>query len=359
MSKMLMTLMSTQSPQWADYADQLPWRSPSGATEDRNSSIRSAARTAFKVAVALWGDRGSQPHGRTRGRREATRGGRPLGRPRIATLALPVQHRVAGLWRSPSGATEDRNDLAHVAARDAIEGGGRPLGRPRIATYTTHCSASIRYRRWRSPSGATEDRNSSTPGGAGGIRAGGGRPLGRPRIATDARTRLSGSTAEWRSPSGATEDRNYCGNETCKLEMDVAVALWGDRGSQRPVRGPSQRRGRRGGRPLGRPRIATEWGRLRRPLSGGGGRPLGRPRIATTALQSGRIRRRRWRSPAGATEDRNVMSTLGLNGTSGGWRSPSGATEDRNYAEQHTARRIISCGGRPLGRPRIATGRRG
>src|SRR5690606_16165239 len=108
-------------------------------------------------AVALRGDRGSQRHGAGQDDLGHRGGGRPQGRPRIATL--PPEE-----------------------MGEAADSGGRPQGRPRIAT-------------------ALIARNAPP-------RAGGGRPQGRPRIATTARRTGGPRARPWRSPSGATEDRN-------------------------------------------------------------------------------------------------------------------------------------------------------
>lgn len=86
-------------------------------------------------------------------------------------------------WQSPSGATEDHNEAAIDAATKAAQAGGRPSGRPRIATTPAarmprrgvRVAVVLRGDRgsqrrerlrvvadrdcWRSPSGATEDRN--------------------------------------------------------------------------------------------------------------------------------------------------------------------------------------------------------
>ncbi len=124
----------------------------------------------------------------TRGGTERTMGV-SLPNVRIAALCLliwrgrfPTSRAVAvTLWRSPSGATEDRN-----VHGDRVVDAHPP---------------------WRSPSGATEDRNQDLYGWAGHLRW-----WRSPSGATEDRNppawwrgaRGSG----WRSPSGATEDRN-------------------------------------------------------------------------------------------------------------------------------------------------------
>ncbi|MFD8439945.1 pentapeptide repeat-containing protein [Streptomyces microflavus] len=86
---------------------------------------------------------------------------------------------------------------------------------------------------WRSPSGVAEDRN-----------------------VNDDMTDLA--VTMWRSPSGVAEDRN-----------------WLDRAFQWSHTG--------GGRPPGRPRIATAWASCSATPSSRGGCPPGRPRIAISA----------------------------------------------------------------------------
>ena len=205
--------------------------------------------------------------------------------------------------------------------------GGRPSGRPRIAT-----------RDCREADGGSD---------------GGGRPSGRPRIATSA-------VSAW-GRGGV-----------------VAVALRGGRGSQPAHRAAAPPRPRRGGRPSGRPRIATRYLRVTVPRSHCGGRPSGRPRIATSSRTMVTSPETLWRSPFGAAEDRNLEET-GLRYGEATWRSPFGAAEDRNRcarrprtktgrwrspfgaAEDRNLQRAgdkanqLGRGGRPSGRPRIAT----
>ncbi|WP_442809611.1 CRISPR-associated endonuclease Cas1 [Streptomyces sp. NBC_01335] len=109
----------------------------SGATEDRNSATATCAGERPVVAVALRGDRGWQrlvglvtragrcgggrsPDGRgsqrdTQGAAQTARGMRrsPSGRPRTVTPGGRCSGPPTTRWRSPSGATEDRNFIAH------------------------------------------------------------------------------------------------------------------------------------------------------------------------------------------------------------------------------------------------------
>ncbi|MYU02796.1 hypothetical protein GTY81_02555 [Streptomyces sp. SID8366] len=61
-----------------------------------------------------------------------------------------------------------------------------------------------------------------------------------------------------------------------------------------------------------------------------------------------------WRSSSEATEDRNHVNPCY---SSGGlvWRLPSVATEDRNITGSRVIDKQTYGGGRPSGRPRIAT----
>ncbi|UIX32036.1 hypothetical protein [Streptomyces sp. GQFP] len=63
----------------------LEWRSPSRVTEDRNDAMTRLNRAKLDVAVALWGDRGSQLRSAVVADPAVPGGGRPPGRPRIAT----------------------------------------------------------------------------------------------------------------------------------------------------------------------------------------------------------------------------------------------------------------------------------
>ncbi len=230
-------------------------RSPSGAPEDRNDPGLSVLKLDEGVAVALRADRGSQQGvvGAVGRRREELRW--PSGAPEDRNTTMTTAASETTGWRLPSGATEDRNPVPHSSRKE--RSGGRPLGRSRIATS-------------RSPRGTSRpDRMAVVLRGARG------------------------------SQHRLEEGRMVCGQ--------VAVAPWGDRGSQLCTRVARARPPRSGGRPPGRPRIATtatgprpgtaaKWrsssgdrgsqlhpGQGRSHREYGGGRPPGQPRIATLA----------------------------------------------------------------------------
>jgi hypothetical protein len=253
------------------------------------------------------------------------------------------------VWRTPSGVTEGRNsaccitELSSPSVAAALRGGRG--SQPRL-----HLSTPGARGGWRSPSGAAEDRNPE-------------------------HTLAAYEAVMWRSPSGAAEDRNdgpahrsrygatwrsggrgsqRHGHRADQLRrVLVAVAFRGAEDRNPGCTSPRRERAAGGGRPPGRPRIATtpRTGRCRRcggvavALRGGrgsqraqhrggardadgGGRPPGRPRIATRRSW---VRRAvvTWRPPSGATEDRNT-SAYPSRARSVGWRPPSGATEDCN-----------------------------
>ncbi|MFD9352942.1 hypothetical protein ACFWCO_30675, partial [Streptomyces diastaticus] len=50
----------SQPPFWTPRPGRCLWRSPSGATEDRNTALVEQVYPGYLVAVALRGDRGSQ-----------------------------------------------------------------------------------------------------------------------------------------------------------------------------------------------------------------------------------------------------------------------------------------------------------
>ncbi len=227
------------------------------------------------MAVALWGDRGSQRSGDRCG-----------------------DEGSAG-WRSPFGATEDRNNSGCTYATTGRPGGGRPPGRPRIAT----ARAPARCRRPRLLAVALRgDRGSQWRLQAGGVRQEppGGRPPGRPEIATyypayviavtpelavilwgdrgsqptrRQRTRLG--RRPWRSSFGATEDHNLIYPAGGLVIGRLAVSLWGDRGSQLRRVERADDAGCAGGRLPGRPRIAARNRCTTRPSTPSGGRPPG------------------------------------------------------------------------------------
>jgi hypothetical protein len=171
----------------------LVWRSPSGGTEDGNFRA-SLSRRRRSCDGCRRGDRGSQPH--------------------LAVRDEEVVAVTVALWGDRG--SQHRHRCGHERHGGS---GGRPAGRSRIATaHRTRHARSSRS---------------------------GGRPPGRPRIATTARSfpatrgdqvavalpwddsgsqppRLGARPAvarQWRLPCGVT----------------VAVALCGDRGSQRHV----------------------------------------------------------------------------------------------------------------------------
>ncbi len=236
------------------------------------------------MAVVLRDGRGSQRH-RRRGLVRAVRGGgRPSGRPRIATAhphraavlgagvavvlrddrgsqpqARPGPEREGWRWRSSFGTTEDRNHRPKWART--------PVAKWRSSFGTTEDRNLTARRppehppRWRSSFGTTEDRNNP---------AGHGRHQGR----------------EWRSSFGTTEDRN-----AAALARITDEVLWRssfgateDRNTFRVGRGGQRR--------------------------AGGGRASGRPRIATSAASASRRLAWRWRSPFELTEDRNLHHRL-------------------------------------------------
>lgn len=103
-----------------------------------------------------------------------------------------------------------------------------PYGRPRIATTRFPDASSSRRPKWRSLTGG---RGSQLDVAVGPLQADrdGHRLRGRPPRSVY-RTPDSG---EWRSSSGAAEDRNWFVVLDGDRFQRVAVALWGDRGSQR------------------------------------------------------------------------------------------------------------------------------
>ncbi len=209
------------------------------------------------------------------------RGGRPPGRPRIATPSAVSTPPARLGWRSPSGTTEDRNVRDYAAQWQHLLVAAVLRGRPRIATHPSrHCR--VQRSGWRPLCWAAEDCNESKWRLAERWHGGGGRPPGRPRIGTPGGTERGRCGRWWPSPSGATEDRNYWLPEGVSVEPPgVRSPFRGGRGSQPPV------------------------------------------------LHGERHRPRRWRLSPGATEDRNWRSVSPRSRVSS-WRSPSGATRDRN-----------------------------
>lgn len=193
-------------------------------------------------------------------------GGRPLGRPRISTSTPTCRRHRPTRWRSSSGRRGSQ-----------CEAGTRGLTTHTVAVVLRSDRGSQRHGvgdapgaedGWRSPSEATEDRNSLYRASAVALSRSGGCPQGRPRIATPVRTGAARSRSRWRSPSGATEDRNERGGGACLTAIRGAVV---HRSPSEATSG-SQNRGHR----------------VRARHHGGGGRPPGRPRIATPAWPTSR-----------------------------------------------------------------------
>ncbi len=234
-------------------------------------------------------------------------------------------------WRSPSGTTEDRNQVDGYLSGALLRVWRSPFRATEdrnILGGSTVIAASC----WRSPSETTENRN-ITPDGleeapedwrppsratkdrsrvSASVHVGpgptGGRPPGRPRISTAMGGSRTTSPDSWRSPSMATEDRNtwrwswmtvpvYWRSPSGaaedhnadlirrrRAELSPAVVLWGDRGSQPSGRLSVGCARPRGGCSPGRPRTATEWPGPRTPSAG------------------------HWRSPSGVIEDRNRLT---------------------------------------------------
>ena len=237
----------------------------------------------------------------------AAGGGRPPGRPKIATCSGSSPRRPTRRWRpsprtaedrnlstlsqcaNPGGkwrpsprTAEDRNSLAAITGPPSPPGGGRPPGRPRIATLTLRRA----IRGMRHVAVVPQDGRGSQPAHLLHLqerRRRGGRPPGRPRIATP-----------W-------------------LPGSLPAA-------------------RRGGRPPGRPRIATP-SSSPTPTSTtwGGSRPPGRPRIATSSPGTGTRTSIWWRPSSRTAEDRNVV-TFVMAVPDGTWRPSSRTAEDRNVS---------------------------
>lgn len=211
------------------------WRSPSGAAEDRNFVASKVLKMVGKVAVALRDGRESQrrlPH--------------PRGR-RAARVAVALR----GGRGSQLQAAVDAD--AHGCVAVALLGDRESQHHPRGGHYHRALRVAVALR-----------------GGRG----------SEPRLEPI----VTATTAAWRPPSGAAEGRNVIVPEDMLKTPTVAVALRGGPGSQRRPGRRLRAHGERGGRPSGRPRIAT---------------PPPPDRAAA---------RRRWRSPSAATEDRNATS---------------------------------------------------
>ena len=237
------------------------WRPSPRTAEDRNISDMSFTARSHQVAAVPQDGRGSQHlHPDVPLPRRPRRGGRPPGRPRIATPpAAPPRRRRSG-WRPSPRTAEDRNISGGVPGRDSVPSGGRPPGRPRIATNPSSRVATG-YLLWRPSPRTAEDRN---------ILA---------CLAEDP------DRAAWRPSPRTAEDRNSSNSADRFNDCIVAAVPQDGRGSQqlqltwpsgcgqewRPSprtaedRNPemndsSSRVAVGGGRPPGRPRIATDCG---------------------------------------------------------------------------------------------------
>ena len=158
------------------------------------------------LAAALRGGRGSQLHRHWPEHVTAPTGGRPSGRPRIATAPVAAPRSRPCAWRPPFGAAEDRN----------------VLGDPRLVAEG--CD-------WRPPFGAAEDRNppvSSARPSAAAWRPPFGAAEDRNPLPTSAYVRVT----HWRPPFGAAEDRNGPPGSGKTSRLVLAAALRGGRGSQ-------------------------------------------------------------------------------------------------------------------------------
>lgn len=205
-------------------------------------------------------------------------GGRPSERPRIATPTTSSGCDPLPSWRSLFGATEHHNNKGQVwdVVRDAVAvalRGTEDRNTPSGLGKGRYAAVAVALR-------ATEDRNRVSP----------------------ASKKQAGVVA---SPSGKTEDRNETRVVLSPSAISVAVALRSDRGSQ------------------------LRLGRLQRDRRHRGGRPSGRPRIATVRWCAAGPVEDRWRSAFGAAEDCNISGQCHALAHAL-WRSPPRPTEDRN-----------------------------
>ncbi len=317
----------------------------------RNESLK-PLKSQPGAVVTPRSDRGSQGRGSQRRAAHGPRlqtgsGGRPSGRPRIATCCRAWCCAGPLGWRSPSGVAEDRNGFTNPFVAQLWAGGGRPPGRPRIAT--TSWRRTPRSRAVAVSSGAAEDRNAksfaqvprslrswrSLPGAAEDRNCDGGRSWTSGHVLAVA--------------PGATEDRNELLGRIGDLTGGLTVAPRGGRGSQRHA-GAHEPHRRDVVAALRGSRIATLGGRPRGGPGSAGGRPSGRPRIATPSTTPRCPRSRPWRSPSGAAEDRNAQHhtpmpevppvAVALRG---------GRAEDRNMPRARLTDKDDESGGRPPG----------
>ncbi|WP_425276230.1 IS110 family transposase [Streptomyces lavendulae] len=196
------------------------------------------------VAVAVRDGRGSQLRFSTDDGVDLARGGRPSGRPRVATMQP-----TPGSGHPPPGGSTD--NPVHVHESGASE--------PQVHTkHATHSEA-------RTASSALF-----------GPRC---RPFARPRYAESC-TSATVAVAPRGDRGSQRPRRSWCSRPSPR----VAVAPRGDRGSQLPPLLVTVLGAQRGGRPSGGPRIATPGSGPAVPGDGAsGGRPSGGPRIATSS----------------------------------------------------------------------------
>ena len=158
-----------------------------------------------RVAAVLRGGRGSQRDVQQQGVCGASSGGRPPGRPRIATPTSP-SYALAPTWRPSSGAAEDRN-----------------ANSPPLITSCMSVAAVLRGGR------GSQRRSLANPGARGAVaavlRGGRGSQLG-------SQVDLTAHIAVWRPSSGAAEDRNTYPGRYPVNGSNVAAVLRGGRGSQ-------------------------------------------------------------------------------------------------------------------------------
>lgn len=153
-------------------------------------------------------------------------------------------------------AAEDRNYFPVIDEDDDGGCGGRLPRRPRIATTPSRWPRR-QPSAWRSPSRATEDRNDTKTVGRVGFDVEWRSPLemavafrGDPRIKQPALRRSRPSPGQWRSPSSATEDRNVqdCLTRVAAIEVAVASGATEDRNAIQTI---SAKEGACGSHPQG------------------------------------------------------------------------------------------------------------
>ncbi len=157
-------------------------------------------------------------------------------------------------------------------------------------------------------------------------------------------SREFGGPVVWRPSSGTAESRNLAIRvPTADLKM-VAAVLRDGRESQQRMQWWMRPGQGCGGRPPGRPRVATTARRPGTPPRWCGGRPPGRPRVATPRAGAGSRTARWWRPSSGTAESRNVLSTTPET-RAVPWRPSSGTAESRNdsgRAVRHVPRAVAA-----------------